>query len=265
MTDHFQDDQLISYLLGGLSAGEQASLEQKYFQDDEYFEYLRAVEDDLIDRFLRRELNWLQNRRFKRYYLNSPVRRARVESARALMQAILPAGSRRKHYSWPARYRIFVLVWGCAALILITSLCWSIWRNVSLQKQLAIANLVLKQARRDLVRASSPEPLAISFQLSRIQRNFASGNRLILPVDVQNVNFLVDVSKPGEGSYSATFTTPEGDQIGTSTDITTRISQGTAIATVKAPAAIFVPGTYILTLRAGVQDLRSYSFTIARQ
>jgi hypothetical protein len=77
---------LIQYLLGELSEEEQTRLEERFFTDDEYFNHLLVVEDDLIDDYVHDELSQQQRARFESYFLASPQRRQRVEFARALMR-----------------------------------------------------------------------------------------------------------------------------------------------------------------------------------
>ncbi len=141
-----QDDKLISYLLGELGGEERASLEQEYFRDDGQFEYLRAMEDELIDRYLRGELSAREHRRFETHFLASPLRRERVRSAKALLEAIaLTAIKSRQSNFWEIHWKPLAWSFSCLLLVLLTSLTWLIWRNVSLQHELAVAKLALEQ------------------------------------------------------------------------------------------------------------------------
>ena len=47
------DETLIHYLLGELSEQDQEQIEEKYFPDKGAFERLCALEDELIDRYVR--------------------------------------------------------------------------------------------------------------------------------------------------------------------------------------------------------------------
>lgn len=77
---------LRSFLLGRLSEPEQTRLEEELLTDDETFNSLVAVEDDLIDDYVRGELTAAEARLFEQRFLCSEERRARVEFARTLSE-----------------------------------------------------------------------------------------------------------------------------------------------------------------------------------
>lgn len=75
------------YLLGQLSETEEAALEQAFFADDEMFERMWEVENDLVDRYVRGRLATDEREQFERHYLASPQHRRRVATARNLLDA----------------------------------------------------------------------------------------------------------------------------------------------------------------------------------
>jgi anti-sigma factor RsiW len=80
---------MLDYLLGNLDAGERAELERIYFSDQELFEHLCALEDELIDRSLSGQLSEEDKRLFAAQYLEQPHLRQKVEFARALKDAAM--------------------------------------------------------------------------------------------------------------------------------------------------------------------------------
>jgi hypothetical protein len=78
------DERLAGYLLGRLTEEEQEGVERFYFGDEENLGLLAAAEDDLIDSYVRGELAPRERERFEEFFLRSPQRRERVETARAL-------------------------------------------------------------------------------------------------------------------------------------------------------------------------------------
>jgi anti-sigma factor RsiW len=78
------DDVMIAYLIGDLSAEEQSRLEEQYFVTDRVFEQLLAVEDELIDDYVRGDLSEPLRIRFERHFLESPERRRKLAFARSL-------------------------------------------------------------------------------------------------------------------------------------------------------------------------------------
>jgi hypothetical protein len=79
---------MVRYLLGELPDEERVQFEDQYANDEECFEQLLAVEDDLIQEYVRNELSPHARRRFEEYFLISPKRRQKVERARVLVQVL---------------------------------------------------------------------------------------------------------------------------------------------------------------------------------
>lgn len=84
---------LIRYLLGQMSDAEQGEIAEQFFADDELFEQLTIVENDLIDRFVRGELSEDERKLFNQNYLSTAQRRRRVDTAKAFIEAATQARS----------------------------------------------------------------------------------------------------------------------------------------------------------------------------
>lgn len=80
---HTKED-LIQYLLGSLSEADTERFDAWAVTDTEFTGELSAVENDLVDAFAQGELTGDTLARFKAHYLASPLRREKVEFARAL-------------------------------------------------------------------------------------------------------------------------------------------------------------------------------------
>ena len=72
------------YLLGELPEAQQVEIEDRAFQDKEYLASITAVENDLIDEYVRDEMPDEVRRRFENRFLASAERRKRVDFAKAL-------------------------------------------------------------------------------------------------------------------------------------------------------------------------------------
>src|SRR5262245_61522936 len=83
-----QDERMTRYLLGDLPETEQIALEQEYFADPEKFEEVWAVENDLIDSYVRGQLSRAEQELFERNYLQTPKHRERVATARKLIETV---------------------------------------------------------------------------------------------------------------------------------------------------------------------------------
>ncbi len=85
MATDLNNEMLIGrYLLGELSEEQQVEIEDRAFEDKDYLASITAVENDLIDEYVRGELSGAQRQRFEKRFLASAERRKRVEFARAL-------------------------------------------------------------------------------------------------------------------------------------------------------------------------------------
>jgi hypothetical protein len=77
--------QAVNYFLGKLTEDEQSALEERFFTDAAYSDFLQAVEDDLIDEYVRGALSTAERERFEKRFLNTMRRRGKVEVAKAFL------------------------------------------------------------------------------------------------------------------------------------------------------------------------------------
>lgn len=78
---------MLRYLLGDLPEEEKFALEQEYFNDNEKFEQVWALENELVDSYVRGSLPQAERVLFERNYLASYRHQERVSVARSLLQA----------------------------------------------------------------------------------------------------------------------------------------------------------------------------------
>lgn len=83
-TDLNNETLIARYLLGELSEEQQVEIEDRAFEDKDYLASITAVENDLIDDYVRNELSGAERQQFEKRFLASAERRKRVEFARAL-------------------------------------------------------------------------------------------------------------------------------------------------------------------------------------
>jgi hypothetical protein len=88
---------MVEYLLGALPPGETERLDELSVTDDEFAERLQAVENDLVDAYVRGELTGQMLSHFQAFYLASPRRREKVQFAHAFRgvpeRAAFPRGA----------------------------------------------------------------------------------------------------------------------------------------------------------------------------
>jgi hypothetical protein len=114
---HAPDDQLVRYLVGSLPEDETEQLDELSIADDRFAAQLSAVENDLVDAYVKGELPGDTLERFKAKYLSSPATRDKVTFAEALLRyqqspATVPArAARDRRFAVP---RLVVPQWGWA-------------------------------------------------------------------------------------------------------------------------------------------------------
>ncbi len=116
------DDQLLTrYLLGSLPDEDAERLDEMSIADDEIAWRLRALENDLVDAYVRGEMSGPALERFKASYLSSPQSRQKVAIASGLFslegqRAIATADEERPaHARWLATPRF--MHWAVAASV----------------------------------------------------------------------------------------------------------------------------------------------------
>jgi hypothetical protein len=147
------DDQLlVRYLLGSLNEAEAERLDELSITDDGVASQLKAVEHDLVDGFVRRELSAETMDRFRSHYLVSPTRRDKVRFAETLAayrrrDEPVHVSRGRRIVPWPAL--------AAAALLVLTTSGYLLVEGVRLRSQVAAtlsARAALEERERQLQR-----------------------------------------------------------------------------------------------------------------
>ena len=83
-SNRFSDELIARYLLGELPENEQITIEDEAFSDPEIRAAIEAVEQDLIDEYVRGDLPASQRQRFQSHFLASAERKKKLYFAHAL-------------------------------------------------------------------------------------------------------------------------------------------------------------------------------------
>ncbi len=115
--DLHNETHITRYLLGELPEEQQVEIEDRAFADEKYLASITAVENDLIDEYVRNELSAGERLSFEKRFLVSAERRKRVEFARALAgvmdeQAVGTTTVVHEAKSWSWRDSIFAFING---------------------------------------------------------------------------------------------------------------------------------------------------------
>jgi anti-sigma factor RsiW len=157
------------YLLGELAEADQAALEQELLIDRGKFEQVWAVENELIDSYVRGKMSRADRKRFEGHYLASPLHRERVAIAESFLTDIdqvagetVEERAKKPVVPWRRRFplRSPRPVFGMTlvmALLLTFSLVWLHFERVRLtgqiatvQKEAEAERAFLKQRKQEL-------------------------------------------------------------------------------------------------------------------
>jgi hypothetical protein len=158
------DQNLRGYLFGALSSDETERLDELSVVDDDFAARLDAVENDLVDAYVRGELSGDTLQKFQTRYLSSPKRREKVKFAESLCSLAdstlstagrvpaKPVSDRVASSFWPALlpFPRWALA-GALAMLLVTA--FLLVDNIALRRQTSQAEAdrkVLQQREHDL-------------------------------------------------------------------------------------------------------------------
>ncbi|MFN7927665.1 MAG: hypothetical protein U0Y68_06920 [Blastocatellia bacterium] len=157
-SQNYDNQPLAQYLLGALPEAQTEECDELSFIDDDFAARLEAVENDLVDAYVRGELTGRDRAAFESYYLASPRRREKVAFAKSLQEfaaqqaATLPAATANEETRaaqspqdswWRSFLNLFTiptltLQWGMAAAALLMFLAggWFAWETMRLRGQI---------------------------------------------------------------------------------------------------------------------------------
>lgn len=234
-------DRIICYLLDQMAEDERTPLEERLVRDPFFFDLVAAVEDDLIMRYLRDELNDHMASRFSEVYTSSPSKRARLDFARAWCKAVKDvAKTRRAGAADTSRARFRVVA--AAAAIIVAAVLWSLWRY---------------QAPSG---SKGPEKIAsTSFLLESGLTRSEGGREITLPPGVNEVRLeLILPDAAVRTSYRVVLATPER-QVWSGP---ASLKNANLVTTI--PANVLVPGDYTLELQEGGNNIATYYFRVPK-
>ena len=148
----FSEKLIAQYLLGELPEEQEIEIEDRAFSEPEFMASITAVENDLIDDYVREEMPATNRSQFEARFLNSESRRKRIEFARAL--TLLLAETRvterdtrtvsGRRASWGDALAEFFqrlnpagrIALATAALLVIVGGAWLITQTLTLRSQL---------------------------------------------------------------------------------------------------------------------------------
>ena len=228
----------IAYFLAELTEAEAEQLEEESFADAHRLAQLKLIEEDLIDAYLRQELDAPRRQRFEQNYLTTEARLDQVLTAAALYRHLnqpppVPSPT------WAERFRAF---WYSQSLALRTA--------STLAAVVLVVGSALWLIRQ---RPSGPQTIA-TLTLSISDSNRAQGPqvqkiKLPLGADALRVNLVLPAGANAAGGYRVTWESVSGEAQALSL-----AGQDAQAVWVLIPAAKITPGQYTLKLFAVQPD-----------
>jgi len=286
--DQTAKQQLIHYLLGGLPVEERRQIEERYFDDKDFFQEMLIIEDELIDSYVNRELSYEEAEQFEKHYLTAPERCGQVEFAKLLATSLsslnrprsleaspAPPPVRASLFSaWRARYRPwrwqFITALAVVALLLLGMI--SLWlRNQASQLAQERALLFLQRQEtdrlnqrleRDLKRleqerkyveslpvsSSGDAKIAIGMLFPMLARSGQAGQVLHISPLATLLLLQAPVDSASDKTYQAALTR-DGTEILRLTHVIPRLVSSGNIVEIPMTAAMLNGRSYALTVK----------------
>jgi hypothetical protein len=231
-TNATEDNILRSYLLGSLAPESRELVEKRLFSDDRIFwEHLCLVEDELVDDYVRNELNFEESAQFGQFFLSTDERRDKLEFALALRAYV------SQHVPTAARD---------AALLPIPA--------SSTRRALATAALLVLAVPAVVwffvgARVQSSE-FTVALSTGRVRGAGAAVERIVIPSDCKIVRLQLDSSGDAQDSHRASLHLATGEELLSQNGLKARPIAQRMVVTFPVPAELLPPEDYYVTLSA---------------
>lgn len=259
------------YLLGVLPEKQREEIEQRLFSDDDFHLEVEIVEEELFDDYLQNRLLELERRLFETHFLASPLRRQRLQFARAFNDKIssktevpvtpaLPLPAR----SFTARLYPYALAACFLLMAVLGTLDYRLSRSVQEEHDKAVS---LARQLENAGRQAQVVPKSI-FQAELVPKGSRSGPQpqLIIPKDILALQFRLVVPANFRGPAQIDLLNDAGQSIFSQQGGQIERAGNQSLVSALIEARYLPPGDYLLRLRP--QDSPSfleYAFQILRQ
>jgi hypothetical protein len=278
MTDKtaaLNDSVFVRYLLGEVSDGERAELEEKYFADDEFFEQLVEAQNDLVDAYLAGSLTAAERKRFEERFLTTNAASESVKFADALrhmvaVQRVEPV--RRSRFDM----RTLAIAASAAFIFILTG-----WLVISSQRRETSATgprpTIARQERRPAPvpdRSTPPPqsspvreaPLVTLLLTPGSTRDSDATQPLELRAAPQFVRLELVLEENRFESYKAELQDVEGRRLFEETSLSPEAGRSGRMIVMRVPAKLLPPGDYIVLLygirNGSAREVSNYTFTV---
>jgi len=248
------DETMRDYLLGKLAEPEAQRFEERILDDEELFQTLRSVEDDLVDAYARGTLDEGARQDFQQRYAGQA---SRVTFSRALTQRMTNVGPTANVVPIK-RPAIFQRTW--------------VW----LAAAAAVAVVVASQMIHRVEPRSEPAPTVIAKRRVRVPREFpvvlvlaasrseGEANVISIPADVERVQLRIRLDPADRfESYSAEMSSAAG-VVWRAENLHAKAVGEELTLRAEVPASAMTRGSYELAVRGDAQALGFISMEVHR-
>ena len=302
--DTYSDRLFRQYLLGELSGEERDRIEARYLADEEFFDQLLAVEDDLIDEYNSDELSAGERKQFQLNLLRTARQRERLSHSKVLIESSRRnrTGTRTK-VDFVDRVRIWfaeqnqrrVLAFASLVLLTVTILLTvQLWHTRSRLKQLeAERNRIVEEQRQLLAKVSEQakresqpnEPVAevespnqqktetktqvATFTLPLASLRGGGGSSFKLGREITEVHLQAAISESTQKNYQAELQSADGQLLYSLKKLRAQKNASGPVLIIRIPSSVLKVRDYVLRVRVinetgQLEDVGLYSFQITR-
>jgi hypothetical protein len=277
-----RDRELRKYMLGELTAAEEASFEEGLLSRNEEFlgaeDVADLVLDELVEEYVSEELGGKQRLAFERYLLPSPKIQRKIVVVRALRAG---AGRRRHRPSWilglgswfqplalhapalAAALAVALLAGGAWSFLQFRSLRHQIDAAMTQQAQLTASGASLQrqldeERKQQVDRSARPEPalgVVALVLLPGVQRSAGGNASLPIPTGERLIELRLDLGLDEYASYQAALSDSSGELILEQRQLRPTSAGGKVYVALQLPARLLREDDYTVVLR-GVSTSR---------
>lgn len=262
-----KQDVLERYVLGEVSDDERAEVERRYFADDEVFDQLVDVQNDLFDSYVQGTLPPAERKRFEERFLTSSSGMERVEFARALRRKTAARSGRR-----PVSLRRLAIAASVAIIAFAAA-----WMIFSLQRRPVPPQAESRpQAPSTPVMAKTqtappqgeqvPAALVTVLLTPGGTRESEAATPLVLRPAPQWVRVELVLEDGRYDSYAAELQDVEGRALWKEQSLQARTTRSGRTVALSVPAKLLPPGDYVVVLqgirRGKASEINNYTFTV---
>jgi len=267
------DARMTRYLLGEMGEEEQLRLEEELFLDEDGYQQLLAVEDELRYEYAQGGLTRQQRKAFETRFLTNAEQRKKVAVAGEVLAKVREVGreqapARQEQKWWQSITPAFRLAFSAAAMALLTVGSWSVYRTVQLNDRLQSKERQLAQERErsaglaNQLAQVKPAPMLGFLLAPGLVRDAEGQKPLRIPADAGSVRLQLDLKKKGPyPSYRIEIQTLDGTRVS---------SQQSTEPVIEVPARALPADDYVVALKGvtasgTLEDAGEFYFTVVRR